>query len=377
LQFELQSKYAYDETILNEIKKNALLCTSEIAKNAHRCMLRLREMDNILESAQRQGRISFYMTCHGEEGIHIGAASALTLQDTVWAQYREAGILMWRGFTLEQFSDQCFSNCNDLGLGRQMPVHYGCKALNYHTVSSPLGTQIIQAVGAGYHLKLDAVRQNLPLQGCSVVFFGDGASSTVDFHSACNFAATLESPVIFICRNNGFAISTPVEEQYRGDGIVSRASGYGIAGLRVDGNDVFATSAAIREARRYVMEENKPIIVECMTYRSGHHSTSDDSTRYRNADDKYEWDTVYDPIKRLDRFLLREKILNEAEIAEIKDEERISVLHAMEKAENKAKPALSTMFEDVYFEKPESIEEQEASLLNHLDKYGDKYTNSN
>ena len=124
---------------------------------AHRQMIRLRTMDHILHNAQRQGRISFYMTHHGEEAIQMGSASALQPQDFIFAQYREAGPLMWRGFTLDQFCNQCFSNDMDLGKGRQMPVHYGCRALNYQTVSSPLGTQITQAVGAAYKFKLDAL----------------------------------------------------------------------------------------------------------------------------------------------------------------------------------------------------------------------------
>jgi 2-oxoisovalerate dehydrogenase E1 component alpha subunit len=177
-------------------------------------------MDTILHNAQRQGRISFYMTHHGEEAIHMGSGSALQPQDYIFAQYREAGLLMWRGFTLEQFCNQCFSNDLDLGKGRQMPVHYGCRALNYQTISSPLGTQITHAVGAAYKFKLDALDSNSEKTkdeaeaAISIVYFGDGAASTVDFHSGCNFAATLKTPMIFFCRNNGYAISTPVTGKY-------------------------------------------------------------------------------------------------------------------------------------------------------------------
>lgn len=132
-------------------------------------------MDTILHNAQRQGRISFYMTHHGEEGLLIGSASALSPKDFVFAQYREAGVLMWRGFTLDQFCNQCFSNELDLGKGKQMPVHYGSRALNYQTVSSPLGTQLTQAVGAGYKLKLDSEKNPDKEQVVSIAYFGDGA----------------------------------------------------------------------------------------------------------------------------------------------------------------------------------------------------------
>lgn len=191
---------------------------------AHRQMIRLRKMDTILHNAQRQGRISFYMTHHGEEAIHMGSCSALQPQDHIFAQYREAGLLMWRGFTLEQFCNQCFSNDLDLGKGRQMPVHYGCRALNYQTISSPLGTQITQAVGAAYKFKLEAMAMDPARRekdaAISIVYFGDGAASTIDFHSACNFAATLKTPMIFFCRNNGYAISTPVEGESELSAIV-------------------------------------------------------------------------------------------------------------------------------------------------------------
>lgn len=124
------------------------------------------------------------------------------------AQYREAGVLMWRGFSLSQFADQCFSNAGDLGKGRQMPVHYGTAALHFQTISSPLATQIPQAVGAAYGLKLEDRAKGTPPEGrrCAVCYFGEGAASEGDFHAALNFAATLEAPVLFFCRNNGFAI---------------------------------------------------------------------------------------------------------------------------------------------------------------------------
>jgi 2-oxoisovalerate dehydrogenase E1 component alpha subunit len=118
----------------------------------------------------------------------------------ILAQYREAGVLMWRGFSMDQFADQCFSNQGDLGKGRQMPIHYGTHALNFQTISSPLATQIPQAVGAAYAFKLAKAPHVV------VTYFGEGAASEGDFHGALNFAATLQCPVIFFCRNNGFAI---------------------------------------------------------------------------------------------------------------------------------------------------------------------------
>lgn len=138
--------------------------------------------------------------------LPVGSAAALSDEDMVFAQYREHGVLLWRGFGIQEAVDQCFSNVGDKGKGRQMPIHYGSRRLHFQTISSPLGTQIPQAVGAAYAFKVqqkDAV---------AICYFGEGAASEGDFHAALNFSATLDVPVLFFCRNNGYAISTPSSE---------------------------------------------------------------------------------------------------------------------------------------------------------------------
>ncbi|CAH8450519.1 unnamed protein product [Dicrocoelium dendriticum] len=179
-----------------------------------RTMVLLNTMDRIMFESQRQGRISFYMTNYGEEACQVGSAFALDKGDLIYGQYREAGVLLSRGMTLEQMMDQCYSNVNDCCKGRQMPVHYGSLDANFSTISSPLATQVPVAVGSAYSYKL---ARNGQVVAC---YFGEGASSEGDTFVALNFAATLRCPILFICRNNGYAISTPANEQYRGDGIV-------------------------------------------------------------------------------------------------------------------------------------------------------------
>lgn len=326
-------------------------------------MIRLREMDDIFHNAQRQGRISFYLTCTGEEAIHMGAASALDNADHVFAQYREQGVIMWRGFTLEQFANQCCTNDLDLGKGRQMPIHYGSRALNYHTVSSPLGTQLPQAVGAAYRLKL----QGKP--NVAVAFFGDGCASTTDFHAALNFASTLQSPTIFFCRNNGYAISTPITEQYNGDGVVARAPGYGMAAIRVDGNDLFAVHAATQAAKEYALQHQAPVLIEAMTYRIGHHSTSDDSTQYRSKGEMEEYaERKMDPLVRLNQFLQRLGYVTHDELAQMRADERKAVLAALQVAEKRPMPDMETLFDDVYHDVPKHLEEQLAELKAHSER---------
>lgn len=165
--------------------------TKEHCQKMMRDLLTLQSMDDILYNAQRQGRISFYMTSTGEEATHIGSAAALDPKDLVFAQYRETGVLLYRGFSLDEFTNQCFGNHLDKASGKQMPIHYGSKRLSFMTISSPLGTQIPQAAGAAYGLKLER-------KGNVVIcYFGEGAASEGDFHAGLNFAATTESPVIF------------------------------------------------------------------------------------------------------------------------------------------------------------------------------------
>ena len=333
----------------------------------YKSMVRIQVLDDVFYNAQRQGRISFYMQNAGEEATHIGSASALTNDDVVFAQYREVGILLYRGFTLQQAADQCFSNEMDLGKGRQMPVHYGSKELNYQTISSPLATQLPQAVGAAYALKLENKK------ACTICYFGEGAASEGDFHAALNFAATSESPVIFFCRNNGYAISTPVKDQFRGDGIVSRAAGYGMKAIRVDGNDIFAVHQATAEARRIAIEEQRPVLIEAMSYRRGHHSTSDDSTRYRSGAEIAHWQENLNPLTRVRTFMESKGWWNEEEDQKIRDEERLAVMQALTTAESRPKPNADLLFTDVYKDIPEHLLKQQAELKEHMAKYPDHY----
>lgn len=336
--------------------------------NMYTTMLRIHQMDTIFYEAQRQGRISFYMTAFGEEGIHVGTGMALNNDDPVYAQYRECGVLMWRGFTLQQFADQCCANVDDAGKGRQMPVHYGSAELNFFTISSPLTTQLPQAAGTAYAMKLEGKGR------CCAVFFGEGAASEGDAHAGMNFAATMDAPALFICRNNGYAISTPVRDQYRGDGIASRAAGYGMPYVRVDGADVFAVREATKAARDFAVANNRPVMIEAMAYREGHHSTSDDSTRYRSGDEIAHWRSTTNPVLRLRRYLERRGWWDEEKEKAAIKQERKAVLEALTTAEKKPLPPIKDLFSDVYAgEQPWHLVAQEEALNRHIAKYPQHY----
>jgi 2-oxoisovalerate dehydrogenase E1 component alpha subunit len=303
----------------------------------------------------------------GEEASQIGSSAALDNGDVIFSQYREVGTLLWRGFTLQQCADQCFATVDDQSKGRQMPVHYGSAEHNFQTISSPLATQIPQAAGAAYALKL-AKKDNV-----AIVYFGDGAASEGDFHAGMNIAATRECPIIFFCRNNGYAISTPIADQFRGDGIISRAAGYGMRSVRVDGNDVFAVYQATEEARRVALEHNCPVLIEAMTYRKGHHSTSDDSTKYRSIEEIKDWETFNDPMRRFRNYLSDQGMWTEEWESQLREEERAAVMTALETSEVKAHPSIENLFEDVYDVMPAHIAQQMKDLKRHVALHEEHY----
>lgn len=208
----------------------------------------------------------------------------------------------------------------------------------------------------------------------AAVYFGEGAASEGDFHAALNIAATRACPVIFLCRNNGYAISTPTLEQYRGDGIASRGIGYGIDTIRVDGNDIWAVREVTKKAREMALQDGgRPILIEAMSYRVSHHSTSDDSFAYRARVEVEDWKRRDNPIARLRKYMEAKGIWSEAKEKEARESTRRDVLKAFSEAEKEKKPAIRSMFEDVYEELTPDLKAQMRELKEHLEKYPDEY----
>lgn len=341
--------------------------SEDFAVKMYNNMVALQTMDTIFYEAQRQGRISFYVTTNGEEAINIASAAALSMNDVIFPQYREQGVLLWRGFTLQEFANQCFSNKFDNGKGRQMPAHYGSNKHNYMNVASTVATQIPHAVGAAYSLKMDKK------DACAVTYFGDGGSSEGDFHAGLNFAAVMEAPVIFICRNNGWAISTPTSDQFRSDGIVVKGQAYGVRSIRVDGNDALAIYSAVQAARQMAVSEERPILIEALTYRVGHHSTSDDSTKYRPANEIEWWRLSRDPVARFRKWIERNGWWNDMAESELRNSLRQQLLQTIQVAESVEKPPLADMFSDVYDVPPSNLHEQEKRLKETVKKHPHVY----
>ena len=337
------------------------------ARKIYSDMLYIRLFDERMLSAQRQGRLSFYLTCIGEEASVAGTIAAFDAQDMVMAQYREQVALRYRGFSTAQFMNQLFSNIDDLGKGRQMPVHYGCRELNMMTISSPLATQIPQATGYAYGQKLK------DRDACTVCYFGEGAASEGDFHAGLNMAAVLHCPVVFVVRNNGYAISTPASQQFATDGIAPRGLGYGIKTIRVDGNDILAVYAAATEARKIAIEEQRPVLIETMSYRLAAHSTSDDPSGYRSCEEEDQWRQL-DPIERMKNWLIARRWWDEKTDKALQETYRSEILTEMKLAEKRDKQPLSSLVTDVYKTTPAHLLEQFQHLQAHIGKYPDRYT---
>lgn len=336
------------------------------ARRIYQAMLATRILDERMMAAQRQGRLSFYMQCTGEEAAVVGATAALNDADMIMAQYREQGALMYRGFSIDEFMNQLFGNELDYGKGRQMPIHYGSRKLHYMTISSPLATQIPQATGYAYGQKLAGNGH------CTLTFFGEGAASEGDFHAALNMASVHQVPVIFFCRNNGYAISTPAVEQFAADGIAPRAFGYHMHVIRVDGNDVLAVYEATRQARKIAVEQNQPVLIEAMSYRLAAHSSSDDPSGYRSKDEEEVW-RAKDPLLRLQKWLLKKQWWSEEEETSQQETLRREVLETMKRAEKRSSPPLESLISDVYADVTPALQRQFDQLKRHIRRYPDAY----
>uniref|UniRef100_A0A915BZ00 2-oxoisovalerate dehydrogenase subunit alpha n=1 Tax=Parascaris univalens TaxID=6257 RepID=A0A915BZ00_PARUN len=252
------------------------------------------------------------------------------------------------------------------GKGKQMPIHYGSLEHHFVTISSPLANEMPQAVGSAYAFKRAKSGRVV------IVYYGDGAASEGDAHAAYGFAGTLKCPVVFFCRNNGYAISTPTSEQYGGDGIASMGPPHAINAIRVDGNDFFAVYNVTKAAREMALQ-NQPVMIEAMTYRAGHHSTSDDSSLYRSREEVMTWKTKENPITRFRTYLVDKGWWKEDDESKWQKEARKEVLESFNAAEKLQKLHPREMFEEVYKKKPLSLQRQQRQLDEHLERYAEHY----
>lgn len=321
----------------------------------HRELLKIRRLDERMLGKQRQGKVGFYGTITGQEATPIATAFATESRDWVFPALRESAIMLCRGFPLSLWLAQVYGNERDVLEGRQMPSHMSGRQVNQVAWSSCIGPQIPQAVGAAFAAKR---------RGDDVVavgFMGDGATSQPDFHAAMTFAARWRVPAVLICQNNHWSISVPTEKQTASRTIAIKARAYGMPGVRADGNDVLATYAAIKEAADRARRGEGPTFVECVTYRMGPHSSSDDPTRYRSDDEVASW-ARKDPIERFERYLRKAELLDDAKRASVVESLEAEIAAAIDEVEELGPPARQSLFEDVYATRPWHLTEQEDEL---------------
>src|SRR5690554_2031862 len=327
-----------------------------------RFMALTRTFDNRMYRAQRQGKTSFYLKSSGEEATSVCAAQALDFEDMIFPSYRQQGCMIARGYPIVEMVNQIYSNRADKLKGRQLPILYSARSVNFFTISGNLGTQLPQATGFAM---ASAMKHDSRIASSWV---GEGASAEGDFHAALTFAAVYNAPVIFNVVNNQWAISSfsGLAGAERAT-FAARAIGYGIAGLRVDGNDALAVYAAERWAADRARSNKGPTLIEFFTYRAEGHSTSDDPNAYR-AKESEAW-PLGDPITRLREHLIAIGEWSEEQHSQMESELDEEVKAAQREAEKNGilgyglHHPFHTMFEDVFEELPWHLEEQAAQAI--------------
>ncbi len=322
----------------------------------YRHMVLMRALDERMVTLQRQGRIGFHIGSYGEEAAVLGSAAALRETDWLFPCYREFGAALWRGMTLAEYLDNMFGNAKDLVKGRQMPDHITCRHAKFGSVSSPIGTQITQAVGFGWAARIK--KDDL----CTLVYFGDGATSSSEFHNGLNFAGVFKTPTVFLCRNNGWAISVPTERQTASATFAQKGVAYGVPGVRCDGNDLLAVYKVTRDAVARAAAGHGPTLVEALTYRMSGHSTSDDPKAYRKEDVVELWKRK-DPLLRVRKYLEGRGAWSSGKQTELEAKIEGDIKSGIAEAEKVPPPSVASMFEDVYKELPWNLREQREALV--------------
>ena len=328
-------------------------------------MLKVRAFDDTCMKLQRSGRIGFSIPNKGVEATQVGAAAALKKTDWIFPSYRDFGMALYHGIQPVEMMHNMYGNAADTAKGRQMPVHFSFdKPIRFFSISSPIGTHIVQAVGAAYAMKMRREKHVV------LTSFGDGGTSSLGFHSGLNFAAVWKAPVVFLCQNNQWAISCPSEKQTASESYAIKAKAYGMPGILVDGNDLLAVRKATLEACERARKGGGPTLIEAKTFRMGGHSTSDDPTRYVPKEMVAEWEKK-DPVLRFEKFLKKKKLWNEALRTKIYEDAMEEVNQAAKTAEATPRPALETIFSDVYAEVPAHIRKQGQAAFDLARRKGD------
>jgi 2-oxoisovalerate dehydrogenase E1 component alpha subunit len=311
----------------------------ERLRDALQLLIRGRRLDRECVALQRDGQLTVYPPFEGQEAAQVGSALALGDDDFVFPSFRELAVALARGVDVVEYLQY--------HRGTWHGGAYDAIASNFAPICVPVATQIVHAVGWALGNKLDRSGR------CAIAYFGDGSASEGDFHEGANLAAVFGAPVVLFCQNNRWAISVPAEEQYAAP-IVDRAAGYGIPGVRVDGNDVLAVYRVTREAVERAHRGDGPTLIEAVTYRMGSHTTSDDATRYRDDEEVEAW-RARDPLERYRRWLLSAGHVDEAAVARIEREAESWVAEVRAAVASLGTPPDEELFAFAYADPPPDV----------------------
>lgn len=340
-----------DDGVLTEVDGYPLDLKDSDFRALYRHMVLARRIDRQAINLQRQGQLAVYASLLGQEAAQIGSAYALAASDWVFPSYRELGAALVRGVDpgdiLRLFRGTWLSDHDPY------EHHFGL-------LSIPIGTQVLHAVGFAMGARFDG--SDLVVMAC----FGDGATSEGDPHEAMNFAAVFQAPCVFLVQNNQYAISVPLSLQTRAPTIAHKAIGYGMPGYRCDGNDVLASYAVTRKAVDRARAGAGPSLIEAVTYRMEAHTTADDPTRYRTAEELEEWQR-HDPIARFETFLVREGLLDDDFREEVEREAAFEARRMREEIYDAPHGDPRELFDHVYVDPPPSLAAQRDQLSHELD----------
>ena len=325
-------------------------------RGLYRDMRRARRVDERLSTLQRRGKLSFVASAAGHEAVQVGAARALAAgRDWVFPYYRDLPLALALGLPLVEAVAQQMASMLDPARGRQMPAHPGSAALRLFTVASPIASHVPPAVGSAIAQKL-AGRGDVTL--CS---FGDGATSEGDWHAALNLAGVQGAPAVFLCQNNGYAISVDFRHQSGSADVAVKGHAYGMPGFKVDGMDPLASYYLTLQAVQHAREGLGPVLIEALVYRYAAHSNADDDSRYRPADEVAAW-RRRDPLPRYRRFLEGRGLWDDAAEADLGAELDAEIDEAVRQADEAGRAPLGWMFDDVLATPPLQLRRQREAL---------------
>lgn len=340
--FRVSFLQVLDEAGQLDGKLEPKLKSKELLK-LYRGMVLARECDQRMLKLQRQGRIGTFPLCTGQEAAACGVAMAMEERDWLVPAFREIGALLMRGVGFEK-TLALYAGYEE---GNHVP-----EAQRTLPLSIPVGSQIPHATGLGFAVKAKG-EENTAV----VSFFGDGATSEGDFHEALNFAAVWHVPVVFVCLNNGWAISLPTSQQTRSETIAQKAVAYGMEGIRVDGNDVLAVYRAASDALKRARAGGGPSLIEAVTYRLMQHTTSDDPKKYRTQEEESLW-WKRDPIPRFRRYLENKDIWDEGEEKKLLRSVKTTIDQAVKRFEADLDVPPDAPFQHVFETQPPGLKEQ-------------------